>query len=132
MNFKITGCVYEKESGLAVEGLIIRAYDKDMFYDDLLGNACTDEQGKFEIVYSEKEFAELFESKPDIYLSVYAPPCQLLISSKIGELKDVRQIPELYLGICDKIWVETWERGENHGRDKIIKYRKNSGHRGHW
>lgn len=74
MEFEITGCVYEKESGRVVEGLMIRAYDKDMFYDDLLGNAYTDAEGKFKIVYSEKDFSELFETKPDIYLSVYAPP----------------------------------------------------------
>ncbi len=82
MNFKITGSVSEKESGLAVEGLMIRAYDKDMLYDDLLGNANTDEQGKFEIVYSKKDFSELFETKPDIYLSLYAPPCKFLMNTR--------------------------------------------------
>ncbi len=82
MQFKITGCVYEKESGLTVEGLMIRVYDKDLFYDDLLGTAYTDTNGRFEICYSEKDFSELFESKPDIFLSIYAPPCRFLIDTK--------------------------------------------------
>ncbi len=82
MQFKITGIVYEKESGLAVEGLMIRAYDKDMLYDDLLGTAITDENGDFEMKYAEKDFRELFEGKPDIYLSVYAPPCRFLVDTK--------------------------------------------------
>lgn len=81
MEFKITGNVREKESGLGVRGLMIRAYDKDLLFDDLLGTAITDDEGYFEVVYSEKDFRELFERKPDIYLSVYAPPWRLLIET---------------------------------------------------
>ena len=36
MEFTITGRVRERESGLGVPNLIIRAYDKDLFFDDLL------------------------------------------------------------------------------------------------
>lgn len=81
MEFKITGHVREKESGLGVRGLMIRAYDKDLLYDDLLGTAITDDEGHFKVVYTEKDFRELFERKPDIYLSVYAPPWRLLIET---------------------------------------------------
>jgi hypothetical protein len=82
MQFRITGHIREKESGLSVPGLMIRAYDKDLLYDDLLGTAYTDEEGRFEMVYSEKDFRELFEGKPDVYLSVYAPPCRFLMDTK--------------------------------------------------
>jgi hypothetical protein len=81
MRFKISGNVREKESGLGIGDLMIRAYDKDLLFDDLLGTAMTDGEGYFEIVYTEKDFRELFESKPDIYLSVYAPPWRLLIET---------------------------------------------------
>ncbi len=81
MEFKITGNVREKESGMGIRGLIICAYDKDLLYDDLLGTAVTDSEGSFEVLYTEKEFRELFERKPDIYLSVYAPPWRLLMDT---------------------------------------------------
>ncbi len=81
MQFKITGRVREKESGLGVRGLMVRAYDKDMLYDDLLGTTITDIEGRFEIVYFEKDFRELFEGKPDIYLVIYAPPSRVLLDS---------------------------------------------------
>lgn len=70
MMFKITGRVVVKESQRALPGLIIKAYDKDLLYDDLLGNAVTDLDGTFEIVYEGEDFQELFEKKPDIYLKV--------------------------------------------------------------
>jgi len=78
MDFRISGRIAETESGKGIKGLLVRARDRDLLFDDLLGNATTDEQGAFEIAYGEKDFRELFDAKPDIYLSVYAPPSRLL------------------------------------------------------
>lgn len=72
MEFKITGLVIEKESKRPVPGLIVRAFDKDLFYTDLLGNAVTAQNGTFELGYEGKDFQELFEKHPDIYLNIYA------------------------------------------------------------
>lgn len=82
MSFRITGRITEKESGLGVRGLNVRAYDRDLLYDDLLGTAVTDSEGCFEMIYSAEDFRELFEKRPDIYLSVFAPPLQLLLDTK--------------------------------------------------
>ena len=82
MDFTITGIIREKESGLGVGGLMVRAYDKDLLFDDLLSTARTNKDGRFEMHYSEKDFRELFEKKPDIYLVIYAPPCRLLLDTK--------------------------------------------------
>lgn len=71
MEFKITGVVREKESKTPVPGLLVRAFDKDLFYDDLLGNAITGSDGTFSIGYEGKDFRELFEKRPDIYLVIY-------------------------------------------------------------
>lgn len=73
MEFKIKGRIVETESELGVRDLLVRAWDKDRCYDDLLGNATTDAEGRFEIVYSSKAFRELFEARPDIYLSILTP-----------------------------------------------------------
>ncbi|MEM6342457.1 MAG: trypsin-like serine protease [Bacteroidota bacterium] len=81
MEFRITGQIREKESGLPVKGLKVRAYDKDLLWDDLLGVAYSDQEGKFELDYSAKDFQELWDAKPDIYLMVYAPPRRLLLKT---------------------------------------------------
>ena len=82
MDFRITGQIRERESGLAVLGLIVRAYDKDLLHDDLLGSAITDENGRFEICYSERDFRELFDARPDLYLAVYLHPCRFLLDTQ--------------------------------------------------
>ena len=56
MKFAIMGVIREKESGLGVPGLIVRAYDKDLLYDDMLGSAVTDANGGFGIRYREADF----------------------------------------------------------------------------
>jgi V8-like Glu-specific endopeptidase len=84
MEYKITGQIREEKSGLPVKGLKIRAYDKDLLWDDLLGTAVTDEGGRFEIEYGTKEFRELLEARPLIYLMVYAPPRTLLLKTEQG------------------------------------------------
>jgi len=68
--FNISGTVRERESGMHLPDLQIKAYDKDLLYDDLLGNALTDQSGRFEINYEGKDFRELFEKRPDIYLKI--------------------------------------------------------------
>jgi V8-like Glu-specific endopeptidase len=71
--FKIHGRVTEEESGLGVANLRVRAYDKDFVFDDLLGCTDTDAVGDFSIHYTRKDFRELFEGEPDVYLAVQTP-----------------------------------------------------------
>lgn len=70
LEFRITGVVREQESGKALPNLLIRAYDKDLIYDDLLGDATTNTSGEFEMRYTGDDFKELFEQHPDIYLDI--------------------------------------------------------------
>jgi len=48
----------------------VKAVDKDLFFDDVLGTAVTDTNGRFEITYDAKDFRELFEKSPDLYVVV--------------------------------------------------------------
>ncbi len=82
MTYRITGQIREEETGLAVTGLKVRAYDKDLLWDDLLGTSVTDEDGRFEMDYGRKEFRELLEAQPDIYLMIYAPPRTFLMKTE--------------------------------------------------
>ena len=82
MTYSITGKVYEKESGRALAGLNVRAYDKDLFFDDLLGSAVTDKDGKFRIEYLKQDFSELFEQKPDIYFTIFSATFRPITDTK--------------------------------------------------
>ncbi|WP_353480360.1 hypothetical protein [Haliscomenobacter sp.] len=99
MAFKIKGLIFEKESGLPVAGLRVRAYDKDLLYDDLLGNAITDQNGQFEIEYTERDFQELLEGNPELYLNILTGPRDLIhkevVSSKIADMSDINLRIEL-------------------------------------
>lgn len=46
---------------------LIGAYDKDLLYYDLHRATTADEQGRIEVVYSDKGFNELVEDMPAIY-----------------------------------------------------------------
>ncbi|MFX0199308.1 MAG: C25 family cysteine peptidase [Candidatus Hodarchaeota archaeon] len=70
---KITGQIREKETGRGLPNLVVKAFDKDLLYDDLLGAVNTDKDGNFEIVYEGEDYKELFEQKPDIYLKIQTP-----------------------------------------------------------
>ena len=70
LEFKISGIVRELESGIVLPDLLVRAYDKDFLYDDLLGNTITDNEGRFEIKYAGSDFKELFDKRPDIYFKI--------------------------------------------------------------
>jgi hypothetical protein len=82
MTFIISGGIREKENGDSVPGLLVRAIDKDLLFSDLLGTATTDAEGRFKIIYEESDFRELFDTRPDIYLSIYAPPFQHLMDTR--------------------------------------------------
>lgn len=71
ITFRITGTVKVAETGVGLPGLFVKAYDKDILFDDLLGSAITGEGGRFEIVSELKDFRDFFDVKPDIYLKVY-------------------------------------------------------------
>ena len=92
MSFKIKGIVVEKESGKCLSGLIVKAYDKDLIYDDILGSTETDQDGKFQITYEEKDYQELFESKPDIYLEIKSKKAEKIYSSE----------EKIRFGACDE------------------------------
>jgi hypothetical protein len=86
-HFKISGRVVEKETRQALRGLTVRAYDKDFLFDDLVGVATTDDNGHFLITYSQKDFAELFERRPDLYFVVHARQTEPPIHSTLDSIR---------------------------------------------
>jgi len=83
MVFTIKGRICEEESGTGIAGLVVKAVDRDLLFDDLLGSTVTDAGGRFQIDYEEEDFRELFEKRPDIVVSVKtADRKRLLYTSK--------------------------------------------------
>ena len=71
LEFRISGTVVEQGSERPLPALIVRAYSKDIFYDDLLGRVTTDQSGHFELHYRGEDFRDLIENRPDIYFSIW-------------------------------------------------------------
>jgi hypothetical protein len=76
---RLYGTVVEAESGRPLEGLLVRAYDKDLLVDDHLGDTHTDATGRFEISYTEAQYRDLEETLPDLYVRVFDPSGKRLL-----------------------------------------------------
>ena len=69
--FRIFGVIQEAETGRPLANLVVRAFDRDLIFDDKLGYTNTDDDGRFEILFGPERFRDLFESKPDLYLHIF-------------------------------------------------------------
>jgi hypothetical protein len=77
----VRGRVADK-AGKGLSGLIVSLFDKDLFWDDRLGQTETDAAGNFSLVYRSEDFRDLLERKPDIYLKVLDQKGKTLSTSK--------------------------------------------------
>jgi len=71
LRYRVSGAVREAGTGQPLLGLVVRAYDADVMFDDFLGEARTDQEGHFAIVYTQVEFRDVVESRPDLYLRIF-------------------------------------------------------------
>ncbi len=81
MIIKIRGLIREAETEIALPGFFVKAYDKDLLFDDLLGSTYTDKDGRFEILTEPEDFRDFFDVKPDIYLKIFGPDAKKLLYS---------------------------------------------------
>ena len=71
--FRISGTIEEEETGRPLADLVVRAFDRDLVFDDKVGFATTDADGRFEIRFTRRDFSDVGESRPDLYLRVFDP-----------------------------------------------------------
>jgi hypothetical protein len=71
LEFRVAGTIEEQETGRPLPGLVVHAYDKDLLFDDYLGRAVTDNDGRFSIEFNEDMFRDFSELEPDLYLKIY-------------------------------------------------------------
>ncbi|HEX5706113.1 MAG TPA: hypothetical protein VFX96_02375 [Pyrinomonadaceae bacterium] len=68
--------------GEGVDGLTVSLFDKDLFFDDRLGQTETEGGGYYSFTYRAEDFRDLIERKADIYLKVIDPNGETLYTSK--------------------------------------------------
>ncbi len=70
--FVVGGKVINFQTGQGLKGLRVEAWDKDIHFDDALGHALTDAEGKFDIFYSQSAFSDRSSEKnPDIFFKIF-------------------------------------------------------------
>jgi len=86
--FRVAGHVVEEESRSPLAGLRVRAFDRDVLYDDELGEVATDAAGWFEIVFTEPQFKDVIETRPDLYLRIYDAAGRLVHTTERAVRRD--------------------------------------------
>ncbi len=70
-NYKISGQLVNK-ANKPLPNLRIEAWDKDLLFDDFVGESISDSDGRFEISFTEAHYRELFfDTRPDLYFKIY-------------------------------------------------------------
>jgi len=124
--FRIKGIVREKESGVPLPGLFIKAFDKDLLFDDLLGSAVSNKHGEFDIVSELTDFREFFEVRPDIYFKVYRGDQRTLVHTTEDAVRwNAGSISEFEIRI-------PWEKLHDPARIEIMLTGDDSDHRDHF
>jgi hypothetical protein len=77
----VRGRVTDK-AGSSLAGLFVSVYDKDLFFDDRLGQSETDANGNYSLTYRTEDFRDLIERKPDIYIKVIDRQGKTIYTSK--------------------------------------------------
>ena len=97
--FVVQGHVYHVD-GSALVGGIVRAYDRDLRNEELLGKATTDVGGYYKITYTAQQFKKVEKNNADLCIRVYNGESQdELISSPI--LFNANKVEAVDLGVED-------------------------------
>ncbi|HEY0377591.1 MAG TPA: neuraminidase-like domain-containing protein [Pyrinomonadaceae bacterium] len=71
--YQINGRVIDVKARRGLRGLRVEAWDKDQIFDDLVGSAETDADGRFRINFDRSYFSELFfDREPDLFFKVFS------------------------------------------------------------
>lgn len=95
---RVIGTILEEESGKPLKGLQVRAFDKDLLFDDKLGTTVTDAAGKFRIDFSSMNFSLLadMETVPDLYIRVFDATGKKLLYTSEKAIRKQQQVEEQF------------------------------------
>ena len=71
-SYRIDGQVLNRATRQGFVGVRVEAWDKDLVFNDLLGSAITDGEGRFQIAFKESDFQDIFgDDDPDLFFRVF-------------------------------------------------------------
>ena len=71
MAFKVTGRITVLETGIPIPTLRVRIWDKDLVFDDDLGEVVSRPDGSFDHTFERADFDDFgLEAYPDLYLVI--------------------------------------------------------------
>ena len=85
--FRLRGSVRREGSEEPLAGLLVRAFDQDLVFDDSLGETRTDENGGFQIQFSDVDFKDALEQRPDVYLRVFGPDGETELANTLAAVR---------------------------------------------
>ena len=102
LNYSVSGTIRNHETGAPLENVKVRAYDKDFFRDQLLGDGVTDENGRYHITFSREDFTGpviRLERHPDIFLLIFDAQDKLLYTSENSIIVDAARHTTIDIGL---------------------------------
>jgi hypothetical protein len=91
LEYSLSGIIRNAETGTPLENVKVRAYDKDFFREQLLGDGMTDENGRYQITFCREDFTGpliKLERHPDIFVLVLGAQDELLYTSEESMIVD--------------------------------------------
>jgi hypothetical protein len=70
MKLLVSGRVTDQDTGAGVANLEVEVMDRDLMFDDRLGNTTTASDGAYCVEVDSEAGRDLIESKPDVYIQV--------------------------------------------------------------
>lgn len=80
--FVVQGQIRQANGDIFV-GAIVKAFNKNMRSEDLLGEIQTDQQGRYKIVYTQKQFSRSHEQEADLIVRVFDGTGNVLVASPV-------------------------------------------------
>lgn len=96
-DYIVSGRVIYSESGQPAIGVRVTVMDADLLFDDKLGEAVTDDDGRFSIRYGIEKFRDLFERPPDIYLLIHDREGEPLTSTRDSVIRNAGKKQEIHV-----------------------------------
>ena len=96
--YELHGRVVDRADGKGIPGILVEGWDKDQKYDDLLGSAITDKEGKFIMRFDSAAFADAYRDiDPDVFFKLFYEGAQTASTeqSVIHNLKDRKSEVEI-------------------------------------
>ena len=103
---RVSGRITEQKSGRSVADVIVRVKDRDLVFDDQLGEAVTAPDGSYSVELDDEVRVDLINNKPDLYLVVRARSGEVLRTTRDEARVDVEGDVTLDVGISRPVLAE--------------------------